>query len=134
VIELHRTSFPSLTAALYAGGALAHLVRVLVGLPLAQMPFLIDWIVTLLALYGGLGFALYFRDLAPARRWRRVCVVLMLAHLLATVVLHLYILAAASHAVLGIFPVGYSAAALAYFTFFAWLAATTHVPARARTS
>ncbi|MBI4538881.1 MAG: hypothetical protein HY704_05135 [Gemmatimonadetes bacterium] len=53
--EFYRAWFPRVTAARYAGGAMAHVARVFVGLPLTEMPFL-DWIVGLASRYGGLGF------------------------------------------------------------------------------
>ncbi len=127
MVEFYRSSFPRLTAALYTGGAALHLVRVVTGFSPTDIPYFIDWVVASMALYGGLGFLVFFRELGPPSRWRRVLSGIMVFHLLGSTVLHAYILATRSHSVLGVFPVAYSAGAIFAFLGFAWVAGTTRL-------
>jgi len=127
MFEFYRSSFPRLTAALYTGGAAFHFMRVVSGFSPTDIPYFIDWVIALIALYGGLGFLVFFRALSPPSRWRRVLSGLMVFHLLGSTVLHAYILATRSHSVLGVFPVAYSAGAIFAFLGFAWVAGTTRL-------
>ncbi|MHC4306645.1 MAG: hypothetical protein ACYS15_13575 [Planctomycetota bacterium] len=125
MVEFYRWSFPCLTAVLYTGGALIHLIRVLTGFSPTESPLFIDWVIALAALYGGFGFLIYFRAFGPCRNWRRAVVAIMVFHLLASAVVHIYIIVTQSHAILGIFPVAYSTAAFFAFLGLAWVAATS---------
>lgn len=127
MVEFYRSSFPRLTAALYTGGAALHFMRVVAGFSPTDIPYFIDWIIALIALYGGLGFLVFFRELSPPSRWRRVLSGIMVFHLLGSTVVHAYILATRSHSVLGVFPVAYSAGSIFVFLGFAWVAATTRL-------
>jgi hypothetical protein len=127
MIDFYRSSFPRLTAVLYTGGALFHLIRVVSGFSPTDIPLFIDWIIAIVALYGGLGFLFYFRAFGKLGSWRRVVVGIMVLHLLTSAVVHVYIIVTQSHAVLGIFPITYSVAALFAFLGFAWVAATSRV-------
>ncbi len=127
MVEFYRSSFPRLTAVLYTGGAALHFMRVVTGFSPTDIPYFIDWVIALIALYGGLGFLVFFRELSPPSRWRRVLSGIMVFHLLGSTVLHAYILATRSHSVLGVFPVAYSAAAIFVFLGFAWVAGTTRL-------
>jgi hypothetical protein len=129
MIEFYRWSFPRLTAVLYACGALLHVLRVLKAFPVTAAPFFIDWLIAALALYGGLGFLLNFREFGGSTSWRRVITGIMVVHLLISAILHVYIIATRSHAVLGLFPVAYSVGAIFVFLGFASVAATSRLPA-----
>ena len=125
MIEFYRSSFSRLTAILYTAGALLHFSRVVSGFSPTDIPFFVDWVVALAALYGGVGFLLFFGELGPPSRWRRVVSGIMVFHLLVSTVLHVYILVTGSHSVLGVFPVAYSAGSIFGFLGFAWVASTT---------
>jgi len=125
VVSFYRSSFAKVTAALYGGGALAHFSRSLTGFSLHDVPFLIDWVVMLAGMYGGAGFLVFFRELGPGTRWRRIASGLITVHLFGSVALHAYIIAVRDHQALEVFPVGYSLGALPVFLAFGWVAATT---------
>jgi hypothetical protein len=132
MIEFYRSSFPRFTAVLYIGGAVFHFIRALTAFSPTDIPFLIDWVIMLVAFYGGLGFLLFFRELGPPDPWRRGVSGIMVFHLLGSAVFHAYILATGSHQVLGVFPLAYSAGAFFAFLAFALVAATTRMrPAKA---
>ena len=84
------------------------------------MPFVIDWLLVPLCTYGVVGLVLFRREIAFRGRWERPIHWLIVGHLAITVVMHLGILATASHRVLAVFPYGYSYLAVLYFGFFAW--------------
>lgn len=105
----------------------------LTGFSPTDIPYLVDWIVAIGAGYGGVGFLVYFRELV-ASLWRRVATGIMILHLLASVALHVYILAVGSHSVLSVFPLAYSAVAFFAFLGFAWLALSSQLEAAAPAS
>jgi hypothetical protein len=127
MLGVYRFSFPKLAVVLYTSGALLHALRVVTGFSPTDIPFFIDWVIAVGAAYAGVGFLLFFREMGPPGRVRRVLSAIMIVHLLGSTGLHVYILIRGSHDVLAVFPIAYSAAAAFGFLGFAWLAGTTHL-------
>lgn len=117
---LLRAVAPRLVAAIYTGGCVAHLLRLLVGFGWRDMPFLVDWLLVLLGPVGLLGLVLLAGEVDYRGRWERLTHWLIVVHLAVSVAVHVAILAERSHRLLAVFPRGYSFPALLYFALFAW--------------
>ena len=124
MLKIYRNSFGKITAMLYIGGAVMHCVRLLTGFAPNDIPFLIDWVVTVGAAYGAVGFVLFASEVDYRGTWQKVVHVLIASHLLVSAGLHLWIILEESHEVLKVFPLDYSYAAVLFFAAFAWVAAT----------
>ncbi len=120
----YRKTFGRVVALLYTAGTVMQVLQLIVRFDWQDMPFFADVAIVGAGAYGGLGLVVFAREIAYRGTWERVVHGLMILHLLASVALHVWILAAGSHAVLAIFPYGYSFFAAAYFGLFAWRAWT----------
>jgi protein-S-isoprenylcysteine O-methyltransferase Ste14 len=117
--RLWRDILPAAAGMLYTAGALVHVWRIASGLSLLDMPWQVDWTILLVGSVAGVGLVRFRHEIAYRGMWERVVHWLMVVHLLASVVLHSVLLATASHAPLGVFPLWYSGLAAGYFALFA---------------
>ncbi len=109
-----------IVALIYTGGTVAHLLRLMVGFTWRDMPFWVDWALVVAGPIGLWGLLRHARAIVWRGRWERWVHWLIVAHLGASVLVHLWILAAGTHRPLAVFPAGYSYFALVYFALFAW--------------
>ncbi len=115
-----RATFGHVVAVIYTAGTVFHVVRVIIRLELAGMPFLPDWILVVLGSYGAAGLVRFAGEVVYRGRWEVVIHWLIVCHMLVSVALHAWILAVGSHDVLSVFSIEYSYFGAAYFGFFAW--------------
>ena len=99
----------------YIGGTIIHILRLVYDFPIEAMPFAVDWVVVTIGGYGGLGLIIFANKIQFKNIWDRIAYGLLIFHLDGSVVLHAYILFAASHKILSIFSYSYSFFAVGYF-------------------
>ncbi len=114
-------------AALYSGGTVAQLLKLLYDFPWQEMPFIIDWLIVILGTIGIVALATQTRHVDYRGWWERPIHFLIIAHLGVSVVLHLWTIYVQNHDLYAAFPREYSYFALAYFAFFAWRSWTIKV-------
>ncbi len=114
-------------AALYSGGTVAQLLKLLYDFPWQEMPFIIDWLIVILGTIGIVALATRTRHIDYRGWWERPIHFLIIAHLGVSVVLHLWTVYVQNHDLYAAFPREYSYFALAYFAFFAWRSWTIKV-------
>ena len=114
-------------AALYSGGTVAQLLKLLYDFPWQKMPFIIDWLIVILGTIGIVALATQTRHVDYRGWWERPIHFLIIAHLGVSVVLHLWTVYVQNHDLYAAFPREYSYFALAYFAFFAWRSWTIKV-------
>jgi len=114
-------------AALYSGGTVAQLLKLLYDFPWQKMPFIIDWLIVILGTIGIVALATQTRHVDFRGWWERPIHFLIIAHLGVSVVLHLWTNYVQNHDLYAAFPSEYSYFALAYFAFFAWRSWTIKV-------
>ena len=122
LVDFYRRSFGRVVAVVYTGGTVAQVLRLLVGhsFNFNDMPFWVDWALVVLGSYGGIGLLVFARQVDYRGVWEKVVHGLIAAHLLVSVVVHLWAIVVHSHAMFAVFPYGYSFFATAYFAAFAW--------------
>ena len=99
----------------YIGGTIIHILRLIYDFPIDEIPFAVDWFVVAVGGYGGLGLIIFANKIQFKNIWDRIAYGLLIFHLDGSVILHAYILFAASHETLSIFPYWYSFFAVGYF-------------------
>ena len=114
-------------AALYSGGTVAQLLKLLYDFPWQKMPFIIDWLIVILGTIGIVALATQTRHVDYRGWWERPIHFLIIAHWGVSVVLHLWTIYVQNHDLYAAFPREYSYFALAYFAFFAWRSWTIKV-------
>ncbi len=107
-------------AALYTGGTIAQLLKLIYAFPWQEMPFIIDWLIVILGTIGATTLVMQTRHIDYRGRWEKPVHFLIIAHLCISVALHLWTIVVQNHDLYGAFPIQYSYFALAYFSFFAW--------------
>ncbi|MCZ6659153.1 MAG: hypothetical protein O7C67_17840 [Gammaproteobacteria bacterium] len=107
-------------AALYTGGSLAQLLKLVYDFPWQAMPYFIDWIIVILGSVGAFALASQTQRIDYRGWWEKPVHFLIIAHLGISVALHLWAITVQSHDVFTAFPFAYSYFALVYFVFFAW--------------
>ena len=107
-------------AILYTGGSIAQLLRLVFDFPLQELPYAIDWAITLLGSIGAITLVLKIRRIHYRGWWEKPVHLLIILHLTGSVALHVWAIYVQSHDVFRVFPMEYSYFALVYFVFFAW--------------
>ena len=121
-------------AALYTGGSIAHLLRLIYELPLQDMPYIIDWAIVILGSLGATTLIIQTGRISYRSWWEKPVHFLIIIHLLISVVLHLWAIYFQSHNVFDVFSYEYSYFALAYFVLFAWRSWTVTTSSRSNES
>ena len=127
--NFYRKTSWKVVAATYTAGTVAHVFRLAVQFGLEDMPFFPDWGLVILGPYGVVGLVLFSGRVEYRGQWEKITHWLIVGHLLISVVLHMWILAVRSHAVLSVFGYSYSYFAVLYFAFFAWRSWTMRLEA-----
>lgn len=98
------------------------------------MPFIIDWLIVILGTIGATTLALQTRNIDYRGWWEKPVHFLIIAHLGASVVLHLWTIYVQNHDLYAVFPREYSYFALGYFLFFAWRSYTIRLVNRGQSA
>ncbi len=117
-------------AVLYSGGALAQLLKLVFDFPWQEMPYAVDWGIIVLGSIGATTLLLLTSRIAYRGWWEKPVHFLIIAHLYASVGLHVWTISIRSHDFYGSFPREYSYFALLYFAFFAWRSWTVELRER----
>ncbi len=107
-------------AVLYTGGSVAQLLKIIYEFPWQEMPFIIDWVIVFLGSIGILALTFNTSKIAFRGLWEKPVHFMIIIHLSASVVLHLWTILVQSHDFYTVFPIEYSYFALHYFLGFAW--------------
>ena len=116
----YRKTFGKVVAIIYTAGTGAQILRLVVQFGWEDMPFFPDWGLVILGPYGVIGLVLFSGHVAYRGKWETLTHWLITGHLFISIIVHLWILAVRSHAVLSVFGYSYSYFAVLYFAFFAW--------------
>jgi hypothetical protein len=116
---LYRGTFLKVGSFTLAGGVVAHVLRLAIGLPVIQTPVSIHALLVVLPAYTGFGCIVYARRINLAGVWRKVIFALILVLLFITMVMHFYSIVAHDNRWLGIFPMWYSVVAVLVYSGFA---------------
>ncbi len=116
---LYRGTFLKVGTFVFAGGVVAHVLRLTVGLPILEMPVSLHAFLVVLPAYTAFGCIVYARQIDLAGVHRKVILALIIALLLITVVMHVYSIVAQTNEWLGIFPMWYSILAVIVYGGFA---------------
>ncbi len=115
---LYRMSFLKVGALVLGAGALAHILRLTVELPVAEMPESIHTILVLLPAYAAVGCIVYARHIELPGIGHKIIFALATGLLATTALMHAWSIAVHDSQWLGIFPRWYSVVAmLVYGTF-----------------
>ncbi len=116
-------------AVLYTGGSIAQLAKLMYDFPWVQMPFVIDGLIVVLGVIGAVTLVSVSNNVDYRGRWEKPVHYLIIAHLSASVALHVWTIYVGNHDLYAAFPREYSYFALTYFAFFAWRSWTLRVTA-----
>ncbi len=112
---LYRRSFAKVGALVLGAGAVAHVLRLTVGLPVAEMPISVHALLVVLPAYAGIGCIAYARRLVLPGLWHKAVFALATGLLITTAALHAWSIAVDDSRWLALFPNWYSVgAALVY--------------------
>ncbi len=121
---LYRGTFLKVGTFVFAGGVVAHVLRLSVGLPVTEMPVSIHAFLVVLPAYAAFGCIVYAQQIDLAGVYQKVILALIIALLLITAVLHTYSIVAQTNEWLGIFPMWYSILAVIVYGGFAYFLKT----------
>lgn len=116
-------TFSKIVAALYVFGAILHISRILIGFEPSSIPRMVDVIILIGALYGGISYLKFWKDIYFPRVITKVLYAIITFHLLGSVIIHTFIIAIPNNKILDIFPVWYSyimVAVMALFAYYSW--------------
>jgi len=116
---LYRGTFLKVGFFVFAGGVVAHVLRLSVGLPVTQTPVSIHTLLVVLPAYTGVGCIVYARRINLAGLRQKIILGLIIGLLFITAVMHLYSVVAHDSRWLGIFPMWYSVVAVIVYGGFA---------------
>jgi len=116
---LYRGSFLKVGIFVFAGGVVAHVLRLSVGLPVTQTPVSIHVLLVVLPAYTAFGCIVYARRIDLAGVWQKIILALIIGLLFITALMHLYSIVAHDNSWLGIFPMWYSVGAVIVYGGFA---------------
>lgn len=121
-------------AAVYTGGTVAQLLKLVYDFPWREMPFIIDWLIVILGTIGIAALITQTRRIDFRGWWEKPIHFIIIAHLGVSVVLHIWTIYVQNHDLYSAFPLEYSYFALVYFAFFAWRSWTVKLVVRAKSS
>ena len=116
-------AFGRVIAVLYIGGVALHVSRIIIGFEPSSIPRVFDIIIFLGALYGGVGFMKFWKDIYFPRTITKVIYGIITFHLLGSVIIHAFILAIPDNKILNIFPVWFSyimVVVMSFFAYYSW--------------
>ncbi len=115
--------FHRVVAMLYVFGVVLLTSRVLIGFEPSLIPRIVDVIILIGALYGGIGYLKFWKNIDFPRTITKVLYAIITFHLLGSVIIHAFVIAIPNNKILDIFPVWYSyimAPIMALFAYYSW--------------
>lgn len=115
--------FGKVVAILYVLGIAIHVSRIILGFGPSSIPRIVDVIIFIIALYGGISYLKFWKNIYFSSKIIKVIYGLITFHLLGSVIIHASILAIPNNKILDIFPVWYSyvmGAVMALFSYYSW--------------
>ena len=91
------------------------MLRLVLGFPIEEMPYELDWVVIVLGGYACAGFIRFAREVRFTGPGDKLLYGLVILHLGGSVVLHAYSLVVRNHDWAQVFPRWYSGLAIVYF-------------------
>ncbi len=116
----YRATFGRAVAVVYTGGTVAQALHLVLDFSWGDMPFWVDYALIVLGSYGGVGLIVFAPSVAWRGTWEMVVHTLIVIHLLASVLVHVWTVVVGNHQFFTLFPYEYSYFAVAYFAVFAW--------------
>ena len=116
-------TFGKVVAVLYIFGVTLQLSRIIIGFDPSSMPRVFDVVILIGALYGGIGYLKFWKDIYFSKTVKKVFYSIITFHLLGSVIIHAFILFIPNNKILDIFPVWYSyimVAVMILFAFYSW--------------
>ena len=113
-------TFGKVVAVLYIFGVTLHVSRIITGFEPSSISRVFDVIILIGALYGGISYLKFWKDIYFSRTVTRVLYGIITFHLLGSVVIHAFILSIPNNKILDVFPVWYSYIMIAVMTLFAY--------------
>ena len=113
-------AFGRAVAVLYVFGIALHISRIVIGFEPSSISHIFDVTILIGALYGGVGYLKFWKDMYFPRTTTKVLYGIITFHLLGTVVIHALILSIPNNKILDVFPVWYSYLTVAIMTLFAY--------------
>ena len=101
-----------------AAGIVGLIGSLLFRFPVQEMPNVAHFVILIAAGYSGIGFLIYFRRAVLPSMAQRIVYVLILLHLSASAILHLYSIVLESNQWMTVFPGWYPYLAVVYFGIF----------------
>lgn len=122
-MKIHGKKFGKVVAILYILGITLNAFRIIIGFEPSSIPPVFDVIILVGALYGGVSYLKYWKEIYFPRKIMRVLYGAITFHLLGSVVVHFFILIIPNNKILNIFPVWYSyiiIVIMALFAYYSW--------------
>jgi len=116
-------AFGGVIAVLFVFGIILHVSRILIGFEPSSIPRIVDVIILIGALYGGIGYLKFWKDIYFPKVITKVLYGIITFHLLGSVFIHAFIIAIPNNKILDIFPIWYSyimVAVMALFAYYSW--------------
>ncbi len=113
--DFHFRTFARLAVVPYAGGTVAHTLRLIYKFPLTEAPFWIHWIIVIIGGYVCTGFIFYIKRIPLKGTIDKLFYGLVIFHLGGSVIMHAYSLLMQNNDWMAVFPLNYSYFALIYF-------------------
>ena len=114
----YKSTFSKVGAYIYAAGIVSFIASLLFRFPVQEMPNVVHAVILIAAGYSGIGFLIYFRRAVLPSMVQRIIYLLILLHLSASAILHLYSIVLKSNQWITVFPGWYPYVAVVYFAIF----------------
>ncbi len=115
--------FGRVIAVLSVFGIVLHISRILIRFEPSSIPRMVDVIILIGALYGGIGYLKFWKDIYFPSVITKALYAVITFYFLGTVIIHAFIIAIPNSKILDIFPVWYSyimVAIMALFAYYSW--------------
>ena len=113
-------AFGRVVAVLYVFGAALHVSRIIIDFEPSSISRVFDVVILIGALYGGIGYLKFWKDMYFSRTIIKVLYGIITFHLFGSVIIHAFILSIPNNRILDVFPVWYSYIMIAVMTLFAY--------------
>ena len=113
-------TFGKVVAVIWVFGVTIHVSRIIIGFEPSSLPHALDVILLCAALYGGIGYLKFWKDIYFSGIITKVLYGIITFHLLGSAIIHVFILTITNNKILDIFPVWYSYIMVAVMTLFAY--------------